>query len=363
MTQLERVSGAAMATDANVDVGLLGCAPMEVAGLLLSPLLSADTVAAHVSLVLQTGFTLLGLGRVRAATVASLEPQVFVFLSFTSSWTHWCLQVRQLAVCSSGKGSVVLLVRGLGAAQKLQALAAVRLLPGDAVFLPAAPAAKLCAATRRLPRSRNILATAADSDHVAAAVELHDLGVVVASWRPSAGGDLLAAVWAAAATGGLVGVKWLPALEPPFAKLVTPYEVGDTEWRKSVTNLTQQPCLVLVVSNATRVATTLQPLLTTTATKTAGGSALVLLEQQPAAVWSLMTSFFVDAELAFPTTINANVPVPPPTDSVLESFLAGAAVIQTLAIVRPGFVSLAKVCLFVVVGGERGGANPPTPLL
>ena len=35
----------------------------------------------------------------------------------------------------------------------------------------------------------------------------------------------------------LLGIKWLPSLNPLYAKELTPYEVGDKEWKSSLQGL------------------------------------------------------------------------------------------------------------------------------
>ena len=36
----------------------------------------------------------------------------------------------------------------------------------------------------------------------------------------------------------LLGIKWLPSLSVQYAKELTPYEVGDKEWKTSIQTLT-----------------------------------------------------------------------------------------------------------------------------
>ncbi|XP_046582634.1 dynein axonemal assembly factor 8-like [Haliotis rubra] len=59
----------------------------------------------------------------------------------------------------------------------------------------------------------------------------------------------------------LLGLKWLPSLSLSQAREVTPFEVGDKQWRESIHTLTLEPVLVLAVRgvNAFKILTSLFP--------------------------------------------------------------------------------------------------------
>ncbi|XP_013420923.1 uncharacterized protein LOC106181165 isoform X1 [Lingula anatina] len=99
----------------------------------------------------------------------------------------------------------------------------------------------------------------------------------------------------------LLGIKWLPSLSINQAKELTPYEVGDKQWKKSIHTLTSEPAVVLLLRGINAFKRVSSIISSKTQQTTATGGQQLSLEKlmspTPEIAYRQMTLFFRDLEL------------------------------------------------------------------
>ncbi|OWF38942.1 uncharacterized protein LOC110465662 [Mizuhopecten yessoensis] len=94
----------------------------------------------------------------------------------------------------------------------------------------------------------------------------------------------------------LLGVKWVPSLTLSQAKEVTPYEVGDRQWKKNIHTLTDEPALVLVLRGINGFEK-LKSVINNLSQTPQGDHVDYLMSQTAEEAYSFARSFYTDREL------------------------------------------------------------------
>ncbi|XP_060073808.1 dynein axonemal assembly factor 8-like [Ylistrum balloti] len=94
----------------------------------------------------------------------------------------------------------------------------------------------------------------------------------------------------------LLGIKWVPSLTLSQAKEVTPYEVGDRQWKKNIHTLTDEPALILVLRGINGFEK-LNSVITNLSHNPQNSHIDYLMSQTPEEAYSFARSFFTEREL------------------------------------------------------------------
>eukprot|EP00041_Stephanoeca_diplocostata_P035821 m.1278365 g.1278365 ORF g.1278365 m.1278365 type:complete len:974 (+) comp24764_c0_seq62:1124-4045(+) len=136
-------------------------------------------------------------------------------------------------------------------------------------------------------------------------------------------------------TGGplrVVGMKWLVDVRAHQAKELTPFEVGDAEYKASVAAIGASRLLLVTLHGWNAHARVRQ------AIAQGPAHARVLLTPQPRVLWRQLSAFFLERDVALPMNLNGAM-LPAMDLSLRPTFLNLACrqpLVSTLSLVKPG---------------------------